>query len=130
MCGRYTLSRIEEILARFGIEPDGLELRPGYNVCPEQTMPVVLCDVRNHLELMKWGLIPFWSNEPKSLAFNLPEGARAGFLSSALKIGPRTPVPSKMGLLVHLRQRRWRLYLSEAGRMVSIEVFEMRQEGQ
>lgn len=70
MCGRYTLSRIDEIQKRFGIEPDGFALRPRYNVCPEQTMPVVLCDGRNRLELMKWGLIPFWSKEPKSLAIN------------------------------------------------------------
>ena len=70
MCGRYTLSRTEEIWERFGIEPAGLDLKPRFNVCPEQRMPVVLCDGRNHLELMKWGLIPFWSKEPKSLAIN------------------------------------------------------------
>lgn len=70
MCGRYTLSRIEEIRERFGIEPYGIALRPRYNVCPEQTMPVVLSNGRNSLESIKWGLIPFWSKEPKSLAIN------------------------------------------------------------
>ena len=33
-------------------------------------MPVALCDVLNRLEMIKWGLIPFWSKEPKSLAIN------------------------------------------------------------
>jgi putative SOS response-associated peptidase YedK len=70
MCGRYTLSRIEEIWERFGIGADGLDLRPRFNVCPEQTMPVVVTDGANRLEMMQWGLIPFWSKEPKSLAIN------------------------------------------------------------
>jgi len=70
MCGRYTLSRIEEIRHRFGIDDCDVGLTARYNIAPEQVVPVVIRDDRNRLELMKWGLIPFWSKEPKSLAIN------------------------------------------------------------
>lgn len=70
MCGRYSLSRTEEIRDRFFAEADGIELKPRFNVCPEQKMPVVVAGEKNRLELMKWGLVPFWSKEPKSLAIN------------------------------------------------------------
>src|SRR4051812_39262723 len=70
MCGRYTLSKTEELRRRFGIETDGFELRPRFNVCPEQTMPVIVSDGAPRVELMQWGLIPFWSKEPKALAIN------------------------------------------------------------
>ena len=70
MCGRYTLSRIEEIRRRFGIDDGGVDLTARYNVAPEQVVPVVIREDRNRLELMKWGLIPSWSKERKSVAIN------------------------------------------------------------
>jgi putative SOS response-associated peptidase YedK len=70
MCGRYTLSRVEEIQSRFGIDDGGINLRASYNVAPDQVLPVVVRDTRNRLKLMKWGLIPFWSRESKSVAIN------------------------------------------------------------
>lgn len=70
MCGRYTLSKIEEIFARFQVEPDNWELAPRYNICPEETLPVVVRGDQNRLEGMQWGLIPSWSKEPKSVAIN------------------------------------------------------------
>src|ERR1019366_8591056 len=71
MCGRYTLSRGEQIRERFGIgeswEPD---TGPRFNVCPEQIMPIVVRRDQSQVEFMRWGLIPSWSKEPKSLAIN------------------------------------------------------------
>jgi putative SOS response-associated peptidase YedK len=71
MCGRYTLTRGEQIRWRFGIEEfSETQIGPRYNVCPEQTMPVIVREETNQLEMMRWGLVPFWSKEPKSLAIN------------------------------------------------------------
>ena len=70
MCGRYILSRADEIRERFFADTDGLDLQPCYNVCPDRIMPVIVSAGNNRLEMMKWGLIPFWSKEPKSLAIN------------------------------------------------------------
>lgn len=68
MCGRYRLTRKKEILAEhFGIEPDD-NWQPRYNVAPAQEVAVI----RQHPERprrigssMRWGLIPFWSKDPK-----------------------------------------------------------------
>lgn len=70
MCGRYTLSRTEEILQRFQIEPNGVQLEPRYNIAPDAIMPVVVRGERNRIEMMKWGLVPSWSKDGKSLAIN------------------------------------------------------------
>lgn len=70
MCGRYTLSRIDEIRRRFGIEDGNDDLAERYNVAPQQVVPVVVRDDINRLELMKWGLMPSWSKESKSVAIN------------------------------------------------------------
>jgi putative SOS response-associated peptidase YedK len=74
MCGRYTLSRTQEIRERFFGEGDGvdesLELTPRYNAGPDQNMPVVVQAGKKRLELMKWGLIPSWSIEYKSVSIN------------------------------------------------------------
>lgn len=40
------------------------ELRATYNAAPSQELPVVVRHSPNSIELMKWGLIPFWAKEP------------------------------------------------------------------
>ena len=70
MCGRYRLSNAERNRERFQIESGELDLAPRYNIAPQQVLPVVVRDGGNHLELMQWGLIPFWSKEQKSIAIN------------------------------------------------------------
>lgn len=70
MCGRFSLTRREaELVERFGIELlflEGEELRPRYNIAPTQMVPVVLDkDGQRVLATMKWGLIPFWTKDPK-----------------------------------------------------------------
>lgn len=70
MCGRYTLSRpdqlIEELAAETGgLETHGIELEPRYNVAPTQDVATVRQDEdgRRHLGLLRWGLVPFWAKD-------------------------------------------------------------------
>ena len=68
MCGRYTLTNPTHLEKRFKVTQSQLPLSPRYNVAPTQEMPVVMADKsgKNHLEVLKWGLIPFWSKDPKA----------------------------------------------------------------
>jgi putative SOS response-associated peptidase YedK len=87
MCGRYDLNATAlELAARFRLALDGVGnagdkgdggagvasnsevgWHPRYNIAPEQDNPVVVRDAggHNHLELMRWGLVPAWSKEAK-----------------------------------------------------------------
>ena len=68
MCGRYTLTNPAHIEGRFRVSQAEMPLSPRYNVAPSQEMPVVLADETgaNRLEVLKWGLVPFWSKDPKA----------------------------------------------------------------
>ena len=67
MCGRYTLSSPTDLLAdllELGSVP---ELAPRYNIAPTQEAAVVRFNAESgvrSLELLRWGLIPFWSKDP------------------------------------------------------------------
>ncbi len=66
MCGRYELQEIEGLGARFRATSVRLDLSPRYNVAPGQVMPVVVHKGgENSLEMMKWGLVPFWAKDPR-----------------------------------------------------------------
>ena len=69
MCGRFTLhtpeSRIRDAFNLEHTEPLGLN--PRYNVAPSQQIPIIRdMDTRHEMVLAKWGLVPNWSNEPKT----------------------------------------------------------------
>lgn len=65
MCGRYTLTSPDDVLAELGVDPPA-GLRPRYNVAPTDVMPVVLVrDDHRVAELHRWGLIPSWAESPK-----------------------------------------------------------------
>ena len=70
MCGRYTVTRqqglIEDLEAALGPDTEHSEWwKPRFNVAPTQPAPVVtLRDGQRTLELMRWGLIPFWGTQP------------------------------------------------------------------
>jgi putative SOS response-associated peptidase YedK len=53
------------VAERFHVEHIQQPLSPSYNVAPGTSMPVVIHDTANRVELMKWGLIPFWAKDPK-----------------------------------------------------------------
>jgi putative SOS response-associated peptidase YedK len=77
MCGRYSLSRDPEDLAReFEVARVDVreKLQPDYNVAPTKQVPAVLDRVprdepeaapERRLTLVKWGLIPSWAKDAK-----------------------------------------------------------------
>ena len=68
MCGRFVKkSSKEELKKRFGFnDPQNVLLEPRYNIAPSQEHPVVIIDKdRRELRMMKWGLVPHWSKDPK-----------------------------------------------------------------
>lgn len=68
MCGRFTLKAGKKVkLKGFNIS-DFEDLIPRYNIAPTQDIvTVVQRDSSRETMLMQWGLIPFWSKEPKGI---------------------------------------------------------------
>ena len=69
MCGRYTLTNQGDVIADFDAQLDltaGSEWwRPRFNVSPTQPAPVItLHDGVRAVEMMRWGLLPFWADKP------------------------------------------------------------------
>lgn len=64
MCGRYTLIEVNGLQRRFALEEALPDTPARYNIAPTQTLPVVVRHSPNHLEWMRWGLVPFWAKEP------------------------------------------------------------------
>jgi putative SOS response-associated peptidase YedK len=73
MCGRYKLSSPpDEIARRFGLA-ETPALGPRYNIAPSQGAPVVRVVTASgstpigsrRLELLRWGLVPSWAEDPR-----------------------------------------------------------------
>lgn len=59
MCGRYTFDEADKVIPRFNVKDRvSSDLRPNYNVAPQQSMPVITQDDvgDRHLEMMQWGI--------------------------------------------------------------------------
>ncbi|MGO4699540.1 SOS response-associated peptidase [Paenibacillus sp. 2TAB26] len=67
MCGRYTItSELDEIINTFAIVETDYEYTKRYNVAPTQIVPgIILKEGKRVLSGFRWGLIPFWSKDPK-----------------------------------------------------------------
>jgi putative SOS response-associated peptidase YedK len=70
MCGRARLSYVSEIRIAFGLPPGRPtpNIPPSWNVAPTDPLPVVRYDPRDHqrsLDVMRWGLIPYWAKDIK-----------------------------------------------------------------
>jgi putative SOS response-associated peptidase YedK len=71
MCGRVRLSSdVSEIKLVFSIPPERPppNLAPSWNVAPTDSLPVVRYDARageRSLDVMRWGLVPFWAKDIK-----------------------------------------------------------------
>ncbi len=68
MCGRFVLAATpEELMTEFGLDqPPALVAR--YNVAPSQLVAVVAPKAdpaKRGLALLRWGLVPYWSNDAK-----------------------------------------------------------------
>jgi putative SOS response-associated peptidase YedK len=68
MCGRYTLrTGARQIVDDFGLLALPA-LTPRYNIAPTQPVPVIRRDRDSgsrQLDLLHWGLIPSWADDPK-----------------------------------------------------------------
>src|SRR5690349_13352893 len=65
MCGRYTIKTDQGQLAeRFDASLPVAMPGPRYNAAPTQDLPVVLLDDRRRIELLRWGLVPHWAEDP------------------------------------------------------------------
>ena len=74
MCGRYRLTRAQQIVADEFEEIQDLHIdirdimtwRPRYNIAPMQVAPVLLVDGgQTVLRAHRWGLVPGWAKEAK-----------------------------------------------------------------
>ena len=65
MCGRFTIFADPERLAeRFQADLPADGLQPRYNAAPTQYLPVILNDGPPAIQLLQWGLVPFWAKDP------------------------------------------------------------------
>jgi putative SOS response-associated peptidase YedK len=71
MCGRVRLSSdVSEIKIVFSIPPQRPtpNIAPNWNVAPTDPLPVIRYDAKageRSLEVMRWGLVPFWAKDIK-----------------------------------------------------------------
>ena len=66
MCGRFALfAPISTLEEYFALTEPVAELPPRYNLTPGQAVAVVReHDGRRRLDLLRWGLVPFWAKDP------------------------------------------------------------------
>ncbi len=66
MCGRYTLATpVGRLAEEFGFDSSSTEFRTSYNVAPTRQVPVVLTEGgKRRLEMLRWGLVPSWADDP------------------------------------------------------------------
>jgi len=71
MCGRVKLSTdFSEIKVAFRIPPErpAPNFAPSWNVAPTDSLPIVRYDSKageRSLDLMRWGLMPYWAKDLK-----------------------------------------------------------------
>ncbi len=67
MCGRHMLSTPAGRLAEeLQLDEAAVDLPPSYNVAPTQQVAAVLEeDGRRRLEMLRWGLVPSWADDPE-----------------------------------------------------------------
>ena len=71
MCGRVRLSSdVSEIKLVFGIPPERPipNFPPSWNAAPTDSLPVVRYDLKagqRSLDMLRWGLIPYWAKDIK-----------------------------------------------------------------
>jgi putative SOS response-associated peptidase YedK len=85
MCGRCTLSTpVERLAEEFGLTGKLPDLQPSYNVAPTREVPAVVSGGEGcRLEMLRWGLIPSWADDPRL-------GSR--MIMPARRPSPRSPL--------------------------------------
>lgn len=81
MCGRFTFQISPELLVEIFDLSELPALPCRYNIAPTQQIPVVrqYADGQNHLDFLRWGLIPSWTKDKPSS--NLMINARSETVS-------------------------------------------------
>jgi len=76
MCGRYILvQQVEALEKRFNAVFDTPELyTPGYNISPGKLAPVITSEHPEKIQLMRFGLTPFWAKKAMYLFNARTEG--------------------------------------------------------
>lgn len=69
MCGRYSIGTTPDVLAavfKLATAPPPSLFEPRYNIAPTQLAPVIRMDEDGciSMDLLKWGLIPSWADDP------------------------------------------------------------------
>ena len=66
MCGRYTLrTSVETLAERFELDEYPSSISASYNIAPTQGVAAVIAeDGKRKLEMLHWGLIPSWADDP------------------------------------------------------------------
>ena len=66
MCGRYTLKTPVNVLAeQFQIDEYPSSMNASYNIAPTQEVAAVIeGEGKRKLEMLHWGLIPSWADDP------------------------------------------------------------------
>ncbi len=67
MCGRYTLATsVDELARQFEIGEYPASIPPSYNVAPTQNIAAVVAEGEaRKLEMLRWGLVPSWADDPE-----------------------------------------------------------------
>jgi putative SOS response-associated peptidase YedK len=69
MCGRYAITSAPEAIRALFAYHDRPNFPPRYNVAPTQPVPVVrFVDGKREFVLMRWGLLPAWVKDPRSVS--------------------------------------------------------------
>jgi len=67
MCGRYMFAtNPQHMTERFALSVVPPDLPTRYNVSPQMHMPVIIANSPNHLDFMRWGLVPSWAKDPST----------------------------------------------------------------
>ncbi len=84
MCGRYTLATpVGRLAEEFGFDSSSTEFRTSYNVAPTRQVPVVLAEGgKRRLEMLRWGLVPSWADDP---------GIGARMINASSETAPEKP---------------------------------------
>jgi putative SOS response-associated peptidase YedK len=68
MCGRFANTKeLQRLISRFKfVVDDETQIPPRFNIAPSQDVPVIIeKEQTRHLKFMRWGLVPFWADDPK-----------------------------------------------------------------
>ena len=64
MCGRFTLAQdLRDFARKIGLDYDPSKFNPRFNICPSQSVYVVLNDGSDRITQARWGLVPSWSKD-------------------------------------------------------------------